>query len=779
MRATPFLATDDDWRDLDPGSARRLAAAINAARASGSLPGAPVLTGGQLLALATLREIARTALGGTRPPSATDRLTVALLGADAAPAALDALLEPDPVVPDLPPRLGAVVEAVPAVAPEGLVGRLHWIRTHWPEPLEPGLAERLILAADIVAEEARALHLGAGAVGAGAAPGAGPGGGAARPGVGAGPGGGPVPTERPDFSGLEAEPARFAIDTDWMAPLVLQAKSTFVWLDQLSRRFGREIRTLDAVPDEELDRLARWGVTGLWLIGVWQRSRASAEIKRRRGDPGAGASAYSIDEYRVADELGGAAALEGLAGRAAARGIRLAADMVPNHMGVDSRWVLEHPERFLAVAEAPYPAYAFEGPDLSADPGVELVLEDHYWDATDAAVVFRRRDRLTGETRFIYHGNDGTSFPWNDTAQLDYLRADVREAVIGTILEVARRFPVIRFDAAMVLARRHVRRLWWPAPGSGGGIPSRAEHALADAAFDAAMPAEFWREVVDRVAVEAPGTLLLAEAFWLMEGYFVRTLGMHRVYNSAFMHMLRDEDGPGYRKVIRDTLAFDPGVLGRFVNFLTNPDEASALEQFGGSVKYFGAAMVLATMPGLPMLGHGQLEGLGERYGMEFRRALQDEVPDLALVAEHERLIVPLLRERRRFAGSADFRLYDLVADDGTIDEHAWAYSNGRGDDRSLIVYHGRLAATAGRIRESAEYAVSGPDGVRRLERSSLADALGLPTDPGSASLVVTFRDPRLDVEVSATVGEIRERGLAIRLDAYAAFAFTEIRIRS
>jgi len=35
------------------------------------------------------------------------------------------------------------------------------------------------------------------------------------------------------------------------------------------------------------------------------------------------------------------------------------------------------------------------------------------------------------------------------------------------------------------------------------------------------MPHEFWREVVDRVAAEVPGTLLLAEAFWLMEGYFV------------------------------------------------------------------------------------------------------------------------------------------------------------------------------------------------------------------------------------------------------------------
>ena len=64
----------------------------------------------------------------------------------------------------------------------------------------------------------------------------------------------------------------------------------------------------------------------------------------------------------------------------------------------------------------------------------------------------RRVDRWTGDTRFIYHGNDGTSFPWNDTAQLDFTRADVREAVIQTILGVARRFPIIRFDAAMTLA---------------------------------------------------------------------------------------------------------------------------------------------------------------------------------------------------------------------------------------------------------------------------------------------------------------------------------------
>ena len=122
-------------------------------------------------------------------------------------------------------------------------------------------------------------------------------------------------------------------------------------------------------------------------------------------------------------------------------GVRLASDMVPNHMGIDSPWVVEHPEWFISRPHTPYPAYSFNGPDLSNDGRVEIKIEDHYFEQTDAAVVFRRRDRATGDTRYIYHGNDGTSFPWNDTAQLDYLNPAVREQVIQTILHVARLFP--------------------------------------------------------------------------------------------------------------------------------------------------------------------------------------------------------------------------------------------------------------------------------------------------------------------------------------------------
>src|SRR5947207_15372163 len=97
-------------------------------------------------------------------------------------------------------------------------------------------------------------------------------------------------------------------------------------------------------------------------------------------------------------------------------------------------------------------------------------------------------------------------------------------------------FPIIRFAAAMTLAKRHYQRLWFPEPGTGGAIPSRAEHGMTKAAFDAAMPVEFWREVVDRVASEVPDTLLLAEPFWVMEGDCVCTVRMQRAYSRRFRH---------------------------------------------------------------------------------------------------------------------------------------------------------------------------------------------------------------------------------------------------
>lgn len=631
----------------------------------------------------------------------------------------------------------------PAIAvPHSLAGQLEYIRSKWGYLLGDYLL-RLLNSLDFIKEEEKVFFAGTG------------------------------PILIPRFTGLELEIERFSQDKDWMPNLVLLAKNAYVWLDQLSKKYQRSIRYLNEIPDEELDRLAKWGFTGLWLIGLWERSPASKRIKQLRGNPDAVASAYSLFDYRISEALGGEDSLNNFQLRAWHRGIRLASDMVPNHMGIDSRWVIEHPDWFISLDYSPFPSYSFNSIDLSWDQRVGIQIEDHYFDNSDAAVVFKRTDRWTGDIQYIYHGNDGTSMPWNDTAQLNFLLPEVREAVIQNILQIARRFPVIRFDAAMTLAKKHFQRLWYPIPGSGGDIPSRASMGMTKEQFDQAFPVEFWREVVDRVSEEVPDTLLLAEAFWLMEGYFVRTLGMHRVYNSAFMNMLRDEKNQEYRQTIKNTIEFDPEILKRYVNFMNNPDERTAVDQFGKGDKYFGVCTLMVTMPGLPMFGHGQVEGFTERYGMEYQRAYWDENPDQDLINRHEREIFPLMQRRRLFANVKDFYLYDFFTPQGYVNEDVFAYSNRFGQERVLVLYHNKYANTRGWIRTSVRFPIK-IGAKRTMEQTTLGAGLGLPDDP---NYYVIFHDHTSGLEFIRNCHELCEQGLYTELDAYKYHVFLDFRI--
>jgi len=126
----------------------------------------------------------------------------------------------------------------PAIAaPHSLSGQLEYIRQHWGDLLGRYLY-RLLSSLDLISEEEKAIFLG------------------------------PGPVRVVDFAGLELEPERFSRDRHWMPSLVLIAKNAYVWLDQLAKRHQRPISRLDQIPDEELDTLARWGFSGLWLIGL-------------------------------------------------------------------------------------------------------------------------------------------------------------------------------------------------------------------------------------------------------------------------------------------------------------------------------------------------------------------------------------------------------------------------------------------------------------------------------------------------------------------------------
>ena len=111
-------------------------------------------------------------------------------------------------------------------------------------------------------------------------------------------------------------------------------------------------------------------------MGTEQRIK---KIKHIMGNIDAVSSAYSLYDYQIAYDLGGDNAYNNLNERARARGIRLASDMVPNHSGIFSKWVIEHPEYFIQSSQPPFPNYSYNGPDLSDDASVQLRIEDGYW----------------------------------------------------------------------------------------------------------------------------------------------------------------------------------------------------------------------------------------------------------------------------------------------------------------------------------------------------------------------------------------------------------------
>jgi hypothetical protein len=197
------------------------------------------------------------------------------------------------------------------------------------------------------------------------------------------------------------------------------------------------------------------------------------------------------------------------------------------------------------------------------------------------------------------------------------------------------------------------------------------------------------------------------------------------------------------------------------VNFMSNPDERTAIDQFGTGDKFFGVATMLATLPGLPMFAHGQVEGYTERYGMEYKQAKMDEWPNEGLIARHMHEIAPLLKRRRIFAESANFVLYAFWTGYGTVDENVFAYSNRNGSERSIVLYNNSYGSTHGTIHISA---ASMDKGTGELRQRSLAEGLDVGWDE---SLIFRYRDQAKGLEYLRRATDIHRYGLTLDLRGY------------
>jgi hypothetical protein len=433
--------------------------------------------------------------------------------------------------------------------------------------------------------------------------------------------------------------------------------------------------------------------------------------------------------------------------------------MVPNHTALDSPWLINHPNWFVQAHKKPIDNWTFDSTDLYHDPSVAIRLEDGYYTQTGAAEVFQYQKKGSDKPVYIYHGNDGSSMPWNDTAQLNYLIPAAREAMKSEIIKAAKNFNIIRLDAAMTLIKKHFKRLWFPDSGASDCIPTRENYCMTQIEFDALMPNEFWHEVMEAVTKEAPQTLFIAEAFWLMEKYFVQRLGMHRVYNSAFFNQLKEEKNGEFRAYIKEILKDNHDLLDSFVNYLTTPDENPASILFGKGAKYFGACGLMASLPGIPMFGHGQIEGYTEHYRMDYAKPLLDEVQDEEFLNQHSLLITPLLNQRSRFTSSKNLNLLNFLDESARINEDVIVFSNLVNGLQSLIIFNNQNSMASGKILFSdSEHKKDGFFILPKHNEKNFGE--------------LAFKEIRLGNIRNIRVSELMDEGLMLHLDPYEFLAY-------
>jgi len=334
---------------------------------------------------------------------------------------------------------------------------------------------------------------------------------------------------------------------------------------------------------------------GVWTSGPRARQQALAQPQQRRlyaqvlpgwqADDVAG-SPYAIGDYQVPAALGGEAGLAQFRNALHACGLKLLLDFVPNHLGLDHRWLTERPDLFV---QSPTPR-----------PG-----------------TFRQQTRLG--PRWLAHGKDPHFFPWTDTVQLDYRRPDARAAMTGLLESVAHRCDGARCDMAMLLLKDVFSRTWaqFPAP-------------------DTAPGSEFWADAIAAVKQTNPDFLFLAEAYWGLEPR-LQELGFDYTYDKVLYDKLIARDAAGAQ---RHLLGLPPQGLAAGAHFLENHDEPRAASLLSPA-EQGAAALLILGLPGMRFLHQGQLSGARIHLPVQLLRWPPEPKP-AAIQALYERLLTTL-----------------------------------------------------------------------------------------------------------------------------------------
>ncbi|MEK7412996.1 MAG: alpha-amylase family glycosyl hydrolase [Planctomycetota bacterium] len=344
------------------------------------------------------------------------------------------------------------------------------------------------------------------------------------------------------------------------------------WTNERSTELGRTA-TLDDLPDSWLEHLAEHGFTWLYLLGVWPcgvltRAVSLADVPLRQylvsvlpgaSDADVIGSPLAPSSSQCDAILGGDEALERLRERARSFGLSLMLDFIPNHVGLDHPWVIEHPELFVRGDEQV----------IARDPSAWV--------------------RLNGS--IFAHGRDPFFAPWQNTVQFDYANPAVHDAVIAMAADVAARCDGLRCDVAMLLLPDVFQSTWQR--------PMRS----------------FWKRCLDEVRALHPGTLFMAEVYWNRE-YELQQAGFDFTYDKILYDRLLSGDPESIKGHLRANLDYQM----HCVRFMENHEEQRAAARFPNPSHHRGALFITGMVPGMLLCHYGQEDGRSLHSSLHARR---------------------------------------------------------------------------------------------------------------------------------------------------------------
>ncbi len=429
--------------------------------------------------------------------------------------------------------------------------------------------------------------------------------------------------------------------------------NTVPWLHELSQREGRRV-TLASVPPAEWDRLRELGFDLVWLMGVWEKSQAGRKIFQESQElysvyesalPGwtpedVIGSPYSISAYQPDPQAGSWQDLDRARAQLAERGLGLILDFVPNHLGPDHPWVRQHPEYFVRG----------DAEKFQADPAAYFQVEDEQ-----------------GRTQYVARGRDPYFAPWKDTVQLNYFSPATRAAMIETLQSIGQHCDGVRCDMAMLVLNDIFRKTW-------------------ETQLEENTPAEeFWTEARPGV----PEMTWIAEAYWDTE-WTLQQLGFDYVYDKR----LYDRSRFASAQDIRLHLMADLDYQSKLVRFVENHDEPRSAEEFGRG-RLLAATALFATLPGLKLFHHGQMEGRKVHLPVQLIRTRPEET-DPEILEFHTRLIRAI--DRPCFHDGT-WKLLEVERHEGDSYQNLIAYAWQGKPDSCVVVVNFGAGYSQGRLR--------------------------------------------------------------------------------